>query len=128
MARCPSDDTDVFGPTMSRHSTLAAARHWRTRYYQSCLAQQVTPAPLVIVEVRHNCLVRYVGRRAIAIYREGYDCRTEDLRREMRFTVESVLGTPSVPSSEAQTFNPKSLAAPEAGKTRGDSSRKSQGS
>ena len=128
MTQCPSDDTDVFGPTMSRHSTLAAARQWRTRYYQSCLAQQVTPAPLVIVEVRHNCLVRYVGRRAIAIYREGRDFRTEDLRREMRFTVESVLDTTSVPSSEVQIFKLKSLAAPEAGETHRHSSDRSRDS
>ena len=93
MAQSPSDDTDVFGPTMSRHSTLAAAREWRQRYYQSCLAQQVTPASLVIVEVRHNCVVRYVGSRAIAVYREGGECRTEDLRRERRFSVESVIDT-----------------------------------
>jgi len=102
MARCPSDDVDVFGPTMSKHLTLEAARNWRTHYYQNCLEQQILPPPLVIVEVRHNCLIRYTGKRAFAIYSEGGRLRTEDLRVEMCFSLENALGDAVSRPEEAQ--------------------------
>jgi len=91
MARAPDNDLDVFGPTMSRHGTLSGARDWRKRYYKSCFARQITPYPMVIVEVRHNCIVRYTGKRALAIYEEGGALRTENLRTELQFSLESAL-------------------------------------
>ena len=105
MARCPSDDVDVFGPTMSKHVSLEAARNWRTHYYQNCLEQQILPPPLVIVEVRHNCLIRYTGKRAFAIYSEGGQLRTEDLRVEMCFSLESALGATVAHSDETQAVD-----------------------
>ena len=110
MACRPGEDADVYGPTLSKHETLSEARAWRRSYYEDCRAQGVTPAALVVLEVRHNCVVRYVGNRAIAIYREGRRCRTEDLRREMRFTVESVLGTTTLRFGEAHVLKLESCS------------------
>ena len=93
MAQRPEAESDVFGPTMSKHATLEAAREWRKRYYRSCIAQRLTPPPLVIVEIRYNCIIRYIGKRALAIYREGRRLRVEDLRTEICLSPDSLLDT-----------------------------------
>ena len=113
MAKAPEDDLDVFGPVLSRHETLSAARDWRKGYYKSCIARQITPYPLVIVEVRHNCIVRYVGKRALAIYEEGGALRTENLRAELHFSVESALDTTASSLGETQVDGPELNKAPE---------------
>ena len=82
---------DVHGRTVSSHSSLSGALRSRRRYYRSCVEAGTTPLPLVTVEVRESCIVRYMGTQCWAIYGRGVKARVENLRVEMSCRVEDVL-------------------------------------
>lgn len=82
---------DVHGRTVCRHPSLAEALRSRRRYYRSCVEAGTTPLPLVTVEVRETCIVRYLGMQAWAVYGKGVKARVENLRAEMSCRVEDVL-------------------------------------
>jgi hypothetical protein len=86
-----ADDTDVFGATFGSYATLKEARRARHDHYARFTDTSTLPLPLVVVEVRHNCVVRYEDSRSVAIYGKGKSARSELLVGEMRFDLREFL-------------------------------------
>lgn len=87
-----ADVTDVHGVKFGSYATLEEARSARHEHYAKFADTSTCLLPLVVVEVRHNCVVRYGENGAVAVYGKGKSARTEVLCGEIRFDLGTYLG------------------------------------